>query len=247
MKGIWKLTYVEMKLFFREPMGAFFTLVFPLLMLLLFGAIYGNKPTIYMGGLGYVDTAIPALTALIIATSSLMSLPIQVASYREKSVLRRLRATPLRPHAIFVAQVTNTFLMTTAGMIILGIAGKFIFNAEFPLRMYNFAAAYIFSCISFFVLGILLASLFATARVTMLVGMFIFYPLIFLSGTTVPFEVLPKTLQDYSRFLPLTQVMLLLRGLWNGNLWTEHITQLIYLAVMLIIGLIISNRFFRWE
>lgn len=247
MKGVWKLTYVEMKLFFREPIAAFFTLVFPLLMLLLFGAIYGNKPSVFGAGMGYVDNAIPALTALIIATSAMLTLPIQVASYREKNILRRLKATPLRPHAIFFAQVINILLMTTVGMIIVGIAGKLIFNATYPGHFLNFAAAYLFSCMSFFVLGFILASLFATTRAALLVGMAIFYPMIFLGGATVPLEVLPRTIRTYSNLLPLTQVTTLLRGLWNGEGWSAHTTETIYLAIMLILGLIITSRIFRWE
>ncbi|MCU0288802.1 MAG: ABC transporter permease [Acidobacteria bacterium] len=247
MKGVWKLTYVEMKLYFREPIAAFFTLIFPLLMLLLFGAIYGNKPSLFTGGMGYVDNAIPALTALIIATSAMLTLPIQLASYREKKILRRLKATPIRPYAVFFAQVTNIFLMTTMGMIIVGIAGKFIFNAVYPGYIFKFAAAYLFSCLSFFVFGFILAGLFSTTRAALLVGMAIFYPMIFLGGTTVPLEVLPQTLRNYSRFLPLTQVTMLLRGLWQGEGWKAHSTEIIYLAVMIVLGLVLSRRIFRWE
>lgn len=247
MKGVWKLTVVEMKLFFREPVAAFFTLVFPLLMLLLFGAIYGNKPTIFSRGIGYVDNAIPSLTALIIATSGMLTLPVQVASYREKSILRRLKATPLRPHSIFFAQVINILLMTTVGMVMVGIAGKLIFNATYPGHIINFAAGYLFSCMSFFVLGFILASLFSTTRAALLVGMAIFYPMIFLGGATIPLEVLPQAMRNYSRLLPLTQVTILLRGLWNGTGWSAHTTEILYLAIMLIVGLIITSRVFRWE
>jgi ABC-2 type transport system permease protein len=77
--------------------------------------------------------------------------------------------------------------------------------------------------------------------------MAIFYPMIFLGGTTVPLEVLPQTLRNYSRFLPLTQVTMLLRGLWQGEGWKAHSTEIIYLAVMIVLGLVLSRRIFRWE
>ena len=62
MRGLMKLSWVEMKLFLREPVGAFFTLAFPALLLLLFGAIFGNAPAPEYGGFGFVDAAVPALT-----------------------------------------------------------------------------------------------------------------------------------------------------------------------------------------
>ncbi|MGE5341239.1 MAG: ABC transporter permease [Candidatus Omnitrophota bacterium] len=247
MKGVWKLTFVEMKLFFREPMAAFFTLAFPLMMLLLFGGIYGNKPNYLLGGMGYIDTAIPALIALIIATSSMLTLPIQIATYRENKILRRLRATPLRPHAIIIAQVVNIFLMTTAGMVLLGIAGKLIFNATFPTHVVDMTLAYLFSCLTFFILGFVLASVFTSPRVAMSVAMAIFYPMIFLSGATIPFEILPYAIRPYSRALPLTQVVMLLRGVWRGEAFSAQIGPIIYLLIMFILGLFLTSRIFRWE
>jgi ABC-2 type transport system permease protein len=98
MRGLLKLTLVELKLFLRNPVGAFFTLIFPLMMLFLFGSIYGNEPSPLLGGYGSVDVSVPAYTAMIIATAGLLSLTIQISIYREKGVLRRLKATPLRPN-----------------------------------------------------------------------------------------------------------------------------------------------------
>ena len=89
MRGLYKLSVVEMKLFLREPMAAFFTLVFPLMMLFLFGSIYGNKPSPFFGGFGSVDISVPAYTAMIIATSGLMGITIVLATYREQGILRR--------------------------------------------------------------------------------------------------------------------------------------------------------------
>jgi ABC-2 type transport system permease protein len=102
MRGFWKLTLMELKLFLREPTAAFFTLAFPLMLLFLFGSIYGNEPTPFFGGYGSVDVSVPGYTALIIGTSGLLTLAITMASYREHGVLRRLKATPLRPQAILL-------------------------------------------------------------------------------------------------------------------------------------------------
>ncbi|MFQ6093061.1 MAG: ABC transporter permease, partial [bacterium] len=189
MRGLWKLTFVEMKLFFREPQAAFFTLAFPLMMLFLFGSIYGNEPTPFFGGFGSVDVSVPAYTAVIIATSGLLSLAIVMAVYREYGILRRLKATPLRPLAILTAQVIVIFLMTALGMALLIIAGKMVYGLRFAGNPFSVLVAFVLSSFSFFALGFVLAGLMPTARTAQIVGMALFFPMIFLSGATIPREV----------------------------------------------------------
>src|SRR5512137_823438 len=118
MKSLLKMTWMEVKLFLREPVGAFFTLAFPLMMLFLFGSIYGNEPTPMFGGYGTIDISVPAYTAMIVATTGLMGLTITMAAYRETGVLRRLRTTPVSPLVILAAQVIVLFLMTSFGMVL---------------------------------------------------------------------------------------------------------------------------------
>jgi len=247
MRGFWKLTLMETKLFLREPMAAFFTLAFPLMMLFLFGSIYGNKPTPFFGGYGSVDVSVPAYTAVIIATSGLLSLSITIASYRERGILRRLKATPLRPHAILGAQVIVIFLMTTLGMALLVIAAKIVYGLRFAVDPLSVLAAFVLSCLSFFALGFVLAGLLPTARTAQIVAMVLFYPMIFLSGATLPRELLPESIQKFAQVLPLTHVVTLLRGLWIGEPWRDHLGGVGILSALLIIGILISARTFRWE
>lgn len=247
MRGFWKLTWVEIKLFLREPMAAFFTLAFPLMMLFLFGSIYGNKPTSFFGGYGSVDVSVPAYTAMIVATTGLLGLPITVASYRERGILRRLQATPLRPQAILGAQVIVNFLMTMWGMGLLVVAGKLVYNLRFDGNPFSVLAAFVLSSMSFFALGFVLAGLLPTARTAQIVAMVLFYPMIFLSGATIPREVLPESIRQVAQILPLSHVVTLLRGLWMGDPWEKHLTEVGILAVLLIVGVLVSSKTFRWE
>ena len=68
MRSLWKMTLTELKLYLREPIAAFFTLVFPVMLLLIFGSIYGNEPQVLFGGRGTVDMSVPAYMAMIIGT-----------------------------------------------------------------------------------------------------------------------------------------------------------------------------------
>ncbi|RME52917.1 MAG: ABC transporter permease, partial [Caldilineae bacterium] len=87
MKGFWKLTWVQFKLYMREPIAFFFALLFPVLLLLLFGAAFGDMPVgpTYQGQ-RFIDYYAPALLALIAGTVGLMSVPVKTASEREYKV-----------------------------------------------------------------------------------------------------------------------------------------------------------------
>ena len=247
MRGLYKLSVVEMKLFLREPMAAFFTLVFPLMMLFLFGSIYGNKPSPFFGGFGSVDISVPAYTAMIIATSGLMGITIVLATYREQGILRRLKATPVSPHTILTSQVSVIFLMTAVGMVLLIIAAKLVYGLRFAGNPINVTLAFILGCMTFFAIGFILAGLTPTPRSAQVVAMVLYYPMIFLSGATIPREVLPETIQTYSQILPLTHVVSLLRGLWIGESWALHFKEVAVLSGILVACVTISIKTFRWE
>lgn len=247
MRALVKYTWMEIKLFLREPIGAFFTLAFPLMMLFLFGTIYGNDPVPYFNGYGTVDVSIPAYTAMIIATTGIMSLTITMSAYRERGILRRLRATPLQPQVILVAQVVVIFIMTVGGMFLLILAGLLVYGLRFDGNPLDVALAFVLSSLSFFSLGFMLAAVMPNARTAQVVGMVIFYPMLFLSGAGLPLEMLPDGVRKVSNFLPLTHVVTLLRGLWTGDAWSQHRTEVIVLAGMLVAGTLISAKTFRWE
>jgi len=247
MKSLLKMTWMETKLFLREPVGAFFTLVFPLMMLFLFGSIYGNTPSEYFNGRGTVDISVPAYTAMIIATTGLVGLTITMTTYRENGVLRRLRTTPISPLVVLVSQVIVLFVMTTVGMVLLIIAGKLVYHLRFEGNVLNVVAGFTLSSLSFFALGFILAGLMPTARTAQVVGMVLLYPMLFLCGAGFPRELLPASIIKISNFLPLTYVVTLLRGLWIGDPWSKHITDVLVLAGMLVIGVLISLKTFRWE
>jgi ABC-2 type transport system permease protein len=247
MKGLWKLTLMESRLFLREPVGAFFTLAFPLMMLFLFGSIYGNEPSPLFNGRGTIDISIPAYTAMIIATSGLMSINITMASYREKGILRRLRTTPASPFIILVSQLVVTFAMTLLGMVLLIIAGSTVYHVRFEGNALSVFAGFVLCCLSFFGLGFILASIMPNARTAQIVGMVVLYPMLFLSGAGFPKELLPDAIKKIAVFLPLTYVVNLLRGLWVGESWGDHLLDVGVLIGMMGVGAIVSIRAFKWE
>lgn len=247
MQGFGKLTLIQLKLHLREPLAAFFTIVFPTMMLLLFGAIYGNKPSPLFGGLGTMDVSVPNYIGLIIVTVGLFGVPITTAARREAGVLRRFRATPLHPAAYILSEIVGYCLFALVGMLLLVAVGKGVYNVRFEGNILSVLAGVTLGLLSFFALGYLIASVAPTARVAQVVGMVLAYPMMFLSGAAIPMEVLPARLQEISRFIPLAHVVRLIRGLWLGKSWSRYGTEVAVLVGLLVLGVVIAARTFRWE
>lgn len=246
MRGVSKLTRTEIKLFLREPMTVFFTLAFPLMCILLFGSMFGNQPIEQFDGVGFVDRMVPGYTAMVIGTTGLMSLATLVATYREKGILRRLRATPLHPQTILAAQVFVHFLMTAAGIVIMVAVGKVVYGFRLEGSLLNILPAFVLSCLSIFGLGFALAGITPTARSTQITSMVVFFLMMFLSGSVIP-QPLPEAVQRYAQILPLTHVVNLLRGLWEGGAWSAHLKEVGILLGLLVLCVIVSAKTFRWE
>lgn len=247
MKSLLKMTFVEAKLFLREPASAFFTLAFPLIYLFLFGMISGNQPTPQFGGLRAIDASIPGLTATIICMAGLMSITMTMATYREKGILRRLRITPVSPMVVLAAHVIVVFAMTCLGMLLLIAAGTLVYHVQFEGNVLSMLAGFVLSSLSIFGIGFILAGTMPTVRTAWVVGMVLLYPMLLLSGAFFTIKIMPDAVQKVSSFIPLTYVVNLMSGLWRGEPWGQHLLDAGVLAGMLLAGVLISAKTFRWE
>lgn len=248
MKSLSKMTWTEGKLFLREPVSAFFTLIFPLLMLFIFGSIYGSQP---MPGGGSTQEAIsnliPAFTGMVIGMAGLMPVTITLATYRENGVLRRLQTTPVHPLVVMAAQVIVVFIMTALGVMLLFAAGRVFYDVSYQGNLLSMLAGFVLACLSFFGVGFILAGTMPSARTAQIVAMVLLYPMLILSGAAWPRELMPATAEKISTFLPLTYVVNLLRGLWLGESWGTHLLDVGVLLAMLVAGVFIAVKLFRWE
>ena len=245
MKPFVKLTTTELKLYFREPVGLFFTLAFPLLLLLIFGSAFGNDPTPMFGGFGSVDVSVPGYIGLMIGTAGLIGLPIALATYRDQGILRRFRAAPVQPLLILSAQVVVNLLLVLVGMVMLMVVGKVLFDLQLPANPAAVVVATMFAGVAFSAVSFVIAGLVSSPRVAQAVGMALLLPMLFLAGSAMPRETLPASMQRIGDFLPLTYAVELIKDLWLGNGW--NVTALIVLTGILGIGLLLSTRTFRWE
>lgn len=249
LRGLWQLTWLEIKIFLREPLGAIGTLLMPVALFLLLGrsmrTVTGAQPP--RGAAAFMQAALPVLVSLFIAISAVVSLVTIISIYRESGILKRLRATPLRPQTILSAHVLAKMLFTLITLTLMFLAGRRAYPAGLQGPMWSFALAVVVSTASILSMGFVIASLVRTARFAQPVGALVFYPMIALSGLFVPVEAMPGGLQVLARILPMTYIVSLLRGIWSGASWFAHLGDLAALAVLSIVCTAIAARAFKWE
>jgi len=244
LKGFWKLTWVETKIFVREPMGVIATLVVPVVVFLIFGRSLGAG-----GGDGVAGRQppfnVPILAALLIPVSAVISLVAIISIYREGGILKRLRATPLSPVTILGAHVFIKLVFTALGLALLVLAGRRMLPGAIDVDLPGFTAALLLSTLSILSLGFVIASIVPTARFAQPIAATLLYPMVAISGLFFPVSNLPTPLRTVALGLPTTHTVSLLQGIWDGSGWSLESTAA--LLMIFVVCTALSAKVFRWE
>ena len=229
-----RLTWVEVKLFTREPFSLIFAFVFPAVILVVLAGIFGSQPDPDFGGVSPSDFYLAGYVAVVIAATALVALPVHVAGYRERGVLRRFRASSIPGWVVVLSQVAVGLAAGLIGAAVLLVIGVTLYDAEVPesplAALWVFALA---SC-SLLALGFLIASVARSARAAQALGMILFFPMWLLSGAGPPPDVLTEGMRTISQALPLTYAVRALQDAWLGRPLDP--TNVIVLAAILIVA-----------
>ncbi len=246
MKSWLKLSWVDFKLFFRSAIVVFFTFAFPVLNVFLFGSMYGNEPSPMFGGLGAADVMIPGyMAALVIGSSAFMNLPLEITARRQMGVLRRLRTSPIPPLAVIGSQVMIALFTTVLSAVLLILTGWLTFGAKLPSLTFGLIFAFLLSCLSLYALTMMISNFISNVTAARAVFMAIFFPMMFISGGTIPLQFLPGTIQKIAEFLPLTYVVNLVQAAYFQQTLPQ--TAIFVLSGILVVCTVIGSRSFRWE
>lgn len=250
MQALFKMTWVELKLFLREPVTVIFTLALPLMVLYVLDGVFGNDPDasgeeVVYGGFGATDYYAPAYVALAVAGIALIGVPSHMVEYRESGVLRRLRASAVQRRVVLGAQLLVSLIIATVGAGVL-LAAAFLFtNVRAPVATAGFAGAYAIGALAIVFLGLFLGTVLPTARAAQSVGLLLWFVFMFLSGAGPPPEVLPDSLRAIGDWLPLTPIVQMLQEPWLAGGWAA--TEAL-IAVGIGVASAVGAWFaFRWE
>jgi ABC-2 type transport system permease protein len=248
LRGLWRLTWLEIKIFLREPLGAIGVLVFPVVGYVAVGRLLRGRlpaaPTEMAEGMRVL---MPVSFAILIALNAVVSLVTIVAVYREGGILKRLRATPLRPWTILTAHVLVKLLFTVVTLVAMVVAGRRYFPSTLDAPIAGLTAALVIMTLSVLAIGFVIASIVPTARFSQPIASIVFYPMLVLSGLFFPVAVLPPVFRAIARALPLTYAVALLRGVVERQPWSALVFDVAALAIFFVVFIALSARVFRWE
>ena len=246
MRGLGALTWLEIKIFFREPLGVIGSVLVPVFVFVVLGGVFGDELATE-GQRGLVGGDLVVFAGLLISISAVLSLVTIIAIYREGGVLKRLRATPLRPLTILTAHVLVKLLFTAGTMLLMFLLGRRFLPVDVPIPWVPFTAAAILSTLSILSLGFVLASVAPTARFAQPIGTIVLYPMVGISGLFAPIDQMPGILQIAAWSTPAPYAVSLMRGAWHGDPWMNHAGDLAGLAVVFAVCTALAVRWFRWE
>jgi ABC-2 type transport system permease protein len=243
-----RLTWLELKIFLREPLGAIGSLLLPILVFILLGRVVGTRTRPEaLESSGFLRVGLPLFTVVLIVLGAVLSLVAIISIYREGGILKRLRATPLRPTTILTAHVLVKLVLTTVSLTGMVLAGRRFYPVGMEPPLLSLALALAISTISLMSMGFLIASIVPSARFAQPMGSLILYPMVAISGLFAPVESLPSAARAIARALPVSYAVSLLRGIWSHEAWSSHAMDIAALAGFFLIFTAVSSRVFRWE
>lgn len=245
MRKIYHTFMIEMKLYTRDFFSFFFTFAFPTLLLLLYGSIYGNEPTPFFDGYGTIDVSIPAYCAMIIGVTGLMAFPLTLAHYKEHRIYKRLDATPVGKGFVIWIQVAVNIVMTLLGFLLLFIVGKLMYDVKYEGDLWTISFAILLSITAIFSIGFLFTAIARDSKMTNLLCYLSYFLMLFLSGATMPKEMFSDTLLSISNFLPLTYVVDLLQGIFNGQPLYAYSFEIIMLGSICLLCSLVGDLFYK--
>ena len=238
------LTKAELRLFRREPFSIVFVLAFPLMMMLLLSAVFGNdeeEATAVENGMLVWKGVTPdvyytsASVAAIVGALGFITLPTRLTSYREQGILRRFRASSVSSGAIIASQLTLAAIMFVAGTVLMAVIARLTSGADLPADVLGVAVALVLGTAAFGAIGVLLAAVLKTSRSAQGIGLLLFLGSWLISGTAPPRAVLPAGLRDFGGAMPMGLLVDAIQEPWFGQGWDAS-SLLVLAGITVVIG-----------
>ena len=235
-----RLVATELKLMGREPLTVLFVFVFPVVTMLIIGGSFGTTPT---AGFDWVNPAhwyVASYLTVVIAATGLITVPVHLAAYRERGVLRRFAAAGFPRRSFAAAQMITGLVAVAIGSAVLLAVAAPVYGLPPARQVGLVAAAMVLGSVAFISLGVLLGTVLPSARSAQAVGMLLFFPSFLLGAGGPPPQVMGSVLRNLSGYLPLTRVTDSVRDPWLGT--GTGTGSLAVVAVITVVATVLAVR-----
>ncbi|MGN0169521.1 MAG: ABC transporter permease [Lachnospiraceae bacterium] len=247
MKSFVTLFKNELKLNIRNMNMVIFAVILPLVVLVILGFLCGTKPAADGVSYTFLEQSIGALCAISMCAGGLMGLPLVVAEYRERKILKRFQVTPVSPVKLLIVEFTIYVVYCIVSLLTLLSAAVSIWHVRTSGFMLAFFGSWILAMLSTLSIGMMVGSIAKNAKSASIIACILYFPMLLFSGATLPFEIMPTAIQKIVSIFPMTQGIQLMKttflGLPMENMWLSVVVMLA--VTIFCIGMAVV--FFRWE
>ncbi|MEV4619585.1 ABC transporter permease [Asanoa sp. NPDC049573] len=241
-----RLTRTELRLNLREPVPAFLSLLAPTILVVVLGSVPAlREPSPDLGGRRVIDAYVGIAVALSLAMVALQVMPMVLATYRERGILRRFATTPVSPLVVLSAQVLAALATAVTATLLAVAVGRIGYGVPLPADPVAFVVAFLLCAAGVFAIGLLVAAVAPTGRAGNSIGTVLFFPLMFFAGLWTPRELLPGILARIGDFTALGAGERALHEASAGN-WPNLLSVTVLVAHVAVFGLA-AARLFRWR
>ncbi len=231
--------------FWRNPQNAFFTFVFPVVIIVIYGLLFGGagQHSSFFYGLSALQYYVPTIAGVSVLGACYSQLAISLAMRRQNGILKRVRATPLPAWAYFLGLLAHCVVVSVVDVTLIAGVGR-AFGVPFPGHLLAIAVTLLLGAACFCALGVAVASLIRNADAAPAVVQLVLFPLVFMSGTYIPIHsAVVNTIAGLLPVRPFNQALLGPFAQHAGVDWHS-------LSVLLgwgAIGAVVALRRFRWS
>jgi ABC-2 type transport system permease protein len=241
----------DMLLVLRDPQSRFFTIVLPVIFLILLTSLFGNHTTHVNGHAIKTSTYyVPGICTLGIVATSFVNLIITLTAQRESGVLKRRRSTPVPAWVLIASRTLTSTILSIVLVVVLVLLGRIIYGVHLPSStLPAFVLGVLVGAAAFCCLAFAAASFIRNEDSAQPIIQAIVLPLYFISGVFVPKDQLSKTLQDIASVFPVSHLNNALFKAFDPATTGSGIagTDLLVLAAWGVFGLIIALWRFSWS
>jgi ABC-2 type transport system permease protein len=206
--------------------------------------VFGRQePDPAFGNLRFIDIFVPSLVVITVGTLGIQTLPIRLATYREKGILRRYSTTPAHPLRLLAAQLAIYLVTAVIALALLVVVANLAFGVPLPGHPIGYIAAFLLGMSSLFAIGLLVAAVAPSSRVATAVAIPMFFVVMFLGGVYLPRVFLPELLVRIGDFTP--PGVQGLQDAWMGT--APQLAPLVGMALVTVVLGALAVRAFRWE
>ena len=237
----------ELKLNIRNMNMVIFAVILPLIVLVILGFLYGTNPAADGTDYTFLEQSIGALCAISICAGGLMGLPLVVAEYRERKILKRFQVTPISPRMLLTVELLIYVLYALISLITLLLVSRLAWGVQLRGSWIGFIGSWLLTVLSTLSIGMMVGGIAKNAKSASVIACILYFPMLIFSGATLPFEVMPEIMQKIISVFPLTQGIQLMKAMFLGVTLESSILPIIVMPCIAIACSGIAVKYFKWE